>query len=32
VDKSRDVWEAITVPSLKVRMDVAYLNYGGVVA
>lgn len=32
IDKCRDVWEAITVPSLKKRMDVAYLNYGGTLA
>ena len=29
IQKSSKVWEAITVPRLKARMDVAYQNYGG---
>lgn len=29
IGKCRNVWEAITVPSLLARMDAAYINYGG---
>lgn len=32
VELCRPVWEAITVPKLRARMDTAYINYGGMVA
>lgn len=28
-DKCRPVWESFTVPKLKARIDMAYVNYGG---
>lgn len=28
-EKSKNTWEAFTVPKLKQRIDVAYINYGG---